>query len=194
MKLYPSLPEGYVESNEHNVPGSKKSKKLTLWIAVITFVVYIAGLCIAKKMQWIEGSILELSLPVLALLIADRVHRFPHEFIHKIVAKCALKSRSVYCCYEYDSAYTAVPNEYFDKTAFLLFILAPVSLMLIVITLLFLVLPKFLYIALLLVDLNNMIAGGQDILTAIRILFIREEILILDTGKGATVYVKKNEK
>ncbi len=191
MKVYQSLPDGYVESNEHVVLKCEKDWIRITQVLGIFFIVFIIGFIIDSLFHlsdW-DKEITGLAVTIFLCLI----QRYPHELIHKGAA-ILLGSQRVQCSFEFGNPYAGSKDEYFDKGAYRVFALAPVILISLCCLGAWTFLLRRFFVYIWLFFSYQVATSSNDIFSARKVRKISEDILILDTGKETTVYVKKTDK
>lgn len=191
MKVYQSLPDGYVESNEHVVLKCEKDWIRITQVLVITFCLYIIGLFIHAWFHWPVPDNSKAGFVVDFILFF--IIPYPHELIHKGAAMLCGAQR-VHCSFKFGKRYTGSKDEYFDKGAHLVFSLAPVVLISLCCFGVCLILPRGFFVYIWLLFSYQVASASNDLRSARNVLKTKEEILIRDTGKETTVYVKENDK
>ena len=192
MRVFQSLPEGYIETFNVNL---QKDKKKMLLINIFGTVLMIA-LAIPMHFYMPINSLFDMSQGIyiyfirfIAIIILMIAYIILHEFIHGIAMKiCGTKKVR----YGFTGVYAyAGSDDYYSKRSYIFIALAPVVLLGIVIGIVNIFVPQDWFWVIYIIQVMNISGAVGDFYVTAKFSKMPKSILIRDSGVGMTVYSKE---
>ena len=192
MRVFQSLPEGYIETFNVNL---QKDKKKMLLINIFGTVLMIA-LAIPMHFYMPINSLFDMSQGIyiyfirfIAIIILMIAYIILHEFIHGIAMKiCGTKKVR----YGFTGVYAyAGSDDYYSKRSYIFIALAPVVLLGIVIGIVNIFVPQDWFWVIYIIQVMNISGAVGDFYVTAKFSKMPKSILNRDSGVGMTVYSKE---
>ena len=187
MKFTAKLPENYKEILYVDLQKNKKLALLVNGLAlIISAVMIIIGLIISPLSKlYSEGPVI-LLINLLIMLIGMPLYLVLHELVHGIFmySYSRVKPR-----YGFTGMYAYAGSDgYFSKLPYIIIALAPVVIWGIVLLVLNLTLPSYLFWSVYMIQIANISGAAGDAYVTAKFSRLPTSILVQDTGVALTVY------
>ena len=193
MKVLHGLPEGTVEIESLHL---QKDRKIMMMIQVLGFLIMllmIGGMTVFRPIQALFDTSQGVGVYIvrfLVLILGYVAYIVLHECTHGAAMRL-LGARHVHFGFTGMYAYAGSQEDYFDKTAYFIVALAPLTVWFVTFQILSLWMPPDWFWVVYLLQVGNVSGSMGDIYVVIHFLSLSEDRWILDTGIEMKVYAKK---